>query len=119
MLFHLALKEYIDGYDVFSFDDPIFALAHFTENKSAYALIITDLRMSDLNGLKLLKKIKDANTSARTILMSGYNYDENLLFRNYPELGVIDSTIEKPIMIQRLCQRVKDELQIYQLVNSR
>ena len=31
------------------------------------------------------------------------------------EGGIIDSTIEKPITIHRLCQRVKDELQKYQL----
>jgi hypothetical protein len=34
------------------------------------------------------------------------------------EQGIIDSTVEKPVTIQRLCQRVGDELEIYQLQNS-
>lgn len=51
-LFRLTIGEKIDGYDVFSFNDPELALEHFIENKSSYALVISDLRMSELNGLE-------------------------------------------------------------------
>jgi len=84
-LFYEVLHENINGVDVFSFNDPILALKHFAENKSAYALVISDLRMSGLNGLELLKKVKDSNSSVRTILMSAYNFDENKLFQEYME----------------------------------
>ena len=117
-LFQIALNENFTGYGVFSFNDPIEAFEHFTENKNDYVLMITDLKMCSLNGLELLKKIKDANSRVRTILLSGYNFDENELFRDHMELGVIDSTIEKPVTIQRLCQRVRDELEIYDLANQ-
>jgi DNA-binding NtrC family response regulator len=112
------LHENINRVDVFSFNDPILALKHYAENKSAYALVISDLRMSGLNGLELLKKVKDSNSSVRTRLMSAYNFDENKLFQEYMEKGIIDSTIEKPVTIQRLCKRVRDELEVYRLVNS-
>jgi DNA-binding NtrC family response regulator len=49
-LFHEALRENIDGISVFSFNDPITALEHFTENKDDFALVIFDLRMPGLNG---------------------------------------------------------------------
>ena len=94
------------------------ALEHFTENKSAYTLVISDFRMPGLNALELLKKVKDANSSVRTILMSAYNFEEDELFQNYMESGIIDSAMEKPITIQRLCQRVREELEVYQLANS-
>jgi DNA-binding NtrC family response regulator len=73
--------------------------------------------MSGLNGLELLKRVKDSNSSVRTILMSGYNFDEIKSFQEYMELGIIDSTIEKPVTIQRLCQRVRDELETFGLAN--
>jgi DNA-binding NtrC family response regulator len=117
-LFYEVLRENFNGVNVFSFNDPILALEHFEENKSAYALIVSDLRMPGLNGLELLKKVKDSNSSVRTILTSAYNFDEVKLFQEYMENGIIDSTIEKPVTIQRLCQRVKDELEIYQSMNS-
>ena len=71
--------------------------------------------MPGLNGLELLKKVKSSNPNVRTILISAYNFDEDKLFQKYMEEGVIDSTIPKPVTINMLCQRVKNEFEIYQL----
>ena len=49
-----------------------------------------------------------------TILMSAFNFEEDEKFQKYMKDGVIDSTIEKPVTIHRLYQRVTDELQVYQ-----
>ena len=113
-LFHVALSENIDGISVVSFNDPVIALEHFAANKDAYVLVISDLRMPGLNGLELLKKVKSSNPKARTILMSAYNFDEDLIFLKYMEEGIIDSSIDKPVTINRLCQKVRDELENYQ-----
>ena len=104
---------------VVSFTDPVIALEHFSDNKDAYALVIADLRMPGLNGLELLKKVKTSNPNVRTILMSAYNFDEDILFLKYMEEGIIDSTIDKPVTMNRLYQRVRDELQTYQLTTSK
>ncbi|CAN5493451.1 hypothetical protein BH18THE1_BH18THE1_08590 [soil metagenome] len=93
-LFYEVLRENFNGVDIFSFNDPVLALEHFAENKIAYALVISDLRMPGLNGMELLKRVKDSNSSVRTILMSAYNFDEDKLFQEYMEKGIIDSNIE-------------------------
>jgi DNA-binding NtrC family response regulator len=84
------------------------------ENQSNYALVISDLRMSALNGLELLKKVKKVNPNVRTILMSGYNFDEDPTYLEYMKDGMIDNIIEKPVTIERLCQKVRKELNEYQ-----
>jgi len=71
------------------------AFEHFVENKENCVLVISDLRMPGLNGLELLKKVKSLNPKVRTILMSAYNFEEDILFLKYMEEGIIDSTIEK------------------------
>ena len=43
-LFRNALCENMDGVNVVSFNDPISALEHFTDNKNSYALVISDLK---------------------------------------------------------------------------
>jgi two-component system cell cycle response regulator CpdR len=109
-LFHEVLSENIEGVSVVSFTDPVIALEHYGVNKDAYALVIADLRMPGLNGLELLKKVKTSNPKVRTILMSAYNFEEDILFLKYMEEGIIDSTIEKPVTMNRLYQRVRDQL---------
>jgi len=115
-LFQIALSENIDGIYVVSFNDPVIALEHFAANKDAYVLVIADLRMPSLNGLELLKKVKSSNPKVRTILMSAYNFDEDLIFLKYMEEGIIDSSIDKPVTMNRLYQRVRDELNAYDAI---
>jgi DNA-binding NtrC family response regulator len=108
--FHEALRQNIDGISVFSFIDPVKAFEHFTENRQNYALVISDLRMPGLNGLELLKKVKTSNPKVRTILMSAYNFEEEVKFQQYMEEAVINSTIEKPVTMNRLYERVREQL---------
>jgi DNA-binding NtrC family response regulator len=110
--FHEALRQNIDGVSVVSFIDPVKAFEHFTENKENYTLVISDLRMPGLNGLELLKKVKTSNPKVRTILMSAYNFEEEELYQQYMKEGVINSTIEKPVTMNRLYQRVRDQLEV-------
>ena len=110
--FHEALRQNIDGVLVFSFTDPVKAFEHFTENSENYTLVISDLRMPGLNGLELLKKVKTSNPKVRTILMSTYNFEEEELYQQYMKEGVINSTIEKPVTMNILYQRVTDQLDV-------
>jgi len=114
LFFHEALRQNIDRISVFSFTDPVKAFEHFTENKENYALVISDLRMPGLNGLELLKKVKTSNPKVRTILMSAYNFEEEELYQSYMIEAVINSTIGKPVTINRLYQTVRYELNAYQ-----
>ena len=111
-LFHEALSENVDGISVYSFTDPVKAFEHFTEYNENYVLVIADLRMPGLNGLELLKKVKTSNPKVRTILMSAYNFEEDILFLKYMEEGIINSTIDKHVTMNRLYQTVKDQLDV-------
>ena len=46
--------------------------------------------------------------------MSAYNFDEDLLFLKYMEEGIIDSSIDKPVTMNRLYQRVLEQLNAYE-----
>jgi DNA-binding NtrC family response regulator len=74
-LFRDAICGNIDGMSVVTFNDPVLALEHFTENKQDYTLVISDLRMPSLNGLEPLKSIKSSSPNERTIIMSAYNFE--------------------------------------------
>ncbi|MGI0032029.1 MAG: response regulator transcription factor, partial [Nitrososphaeraceae archaeon] len=71
MIFADALRG-IDGISVFTFNNSLEALKHFTNNKEEYILVICDLMMPSLNGLDLVKKIKKLSPKTRTMIISGY-----------------------------------------------
>ena len=113
-LFHYAISTSIEGVSVITFNDPVIALEHFADNKKNYALVISDLRMPNLNGLELLKKVKQLKPSVRTILISAYEVDEDQVFQNYMKQGIINLFVKKPIGLPELCQEVANQVHGYQ-----
>lgn len=118
VLFRDALQR-IKGISIFAFTNPLMALEHFTINKEQYVLVISDLRMPSLNGLELVKKIKDLNPLSRTILMTAFEIDDKL-FQEYSKKEIINAFLQKPIRLDDLFVVVNKQLHTYELQkNSR
>ena len=113
-LYQDAIYGHINGISVVCFNNPVTALEHFKDNKEDYALVISDLRMRNLNGLELLKKIRMLNPNVRTILVSAYEVNEDEVFQKYMKEGIIDLFIEKPIPIDWLRQKVREQVNAYE-----
>jgi DNA-binding NtrC family response regulator len=113
-LYQDAIYGHISGISIVCFNNPVTALEHFIENKKDYALVISDLRMPNLNGLDLLSKIKMLNSNVRTILVSAYEVKEDEVFQKYMKEGIIDLFIEKPIPIDWLRQKVREQVKAYE-----
>jgi DNA-binding NtrC family response regulator len=113
VLFRDALQR-VKGISIFTFTDPVAALEHFTINKEHYVLVISDLRMPGLNGMELIKKIKDVNPFSRTILMTAFEIDDKL-FQEYSQKEIINGFLQKPIRLDDLFVEVNNQLDTYQL----
>jgi DNA-binding NtrC family response regulator len=113
MIFAEALRA-IDGISVFTFNNSLEALRHFTNNKEEYILIICDLVMPRLNGLDLVKKIKKLSPKTRTMIISGYEIEPGELQIDIKQ-GIIDKIIQKPISMNSLRQEVKYQINDYLL----
>lgn len=113
VLFRDAIRG-IGGISIFTFTDPTLALEHFKINRKDYRLIISDLRMPGINGIELLKRIKELNPLVRTVLMTAFEFDDEL-FRKNVEKQIINGFLQKPIMLRNLVKEVDNQLHIYQL----
>jgi DNA-binding NtrC family response regulator len=117
MIFAEALRG-IGGISVFTFNDSLEALKHFTNNKEEYILVICDLMMPRLDGLDLVKKIKKLRPKTRTMIISGYEIEPGELQIDINK-GIIDKIIQKPISMNGLRQEVKNQINDYQLRMSK
>jgi DNA-binding NtrC family response regulator len=113
-LYQDAIYDHIEGISVVCFNNPLTALDHFIENKKDYVLVISDLRMPKLSGLDVLSKVKMLNSNVRTILVSAYEVKEDKIFQKYMKDGTIDLFIEKPIPIDWLRQKVREQIEVYE-----
>lgn len=111
ILFRDALIS-INGITVFTFTDPVSALEHFQMNEHAYVLVISDFRMPTLNGMELLKQMKEKNKSVRTILMTAFTIDQ--IFRDYTKKKIIDGFVQKPVRLFDLVKEVDTQLHAYE-----
>jgi DNA-binding NtrC family response regulator len=111
ILFQAALRS-TARIRILTYTDPILALEHFLVNDHTYALVIFDSKMSGLNGMELLKKMKGLNQFVRTILITAYELDQNL-FMQYAKMGIINGFLQKPIRLDDLRDEVNNQLLAY------
>jgi DNA-binding NtrC family response regulator len=113
VLFRDAIRG-IRGISIFTFTNPIIALEHFKINRKDYRLIVSDLRMPGINGIELLKRMKELNPLVRTVLMTAFESDDEL-FQQYAEKQIINGFLQKPILLKDLVKEVDNQLHIYKL----
>ena len=115
-LFRDALQT-TNGFTIFAFTDPKVAFEHFALNREDYTLIISDLRMPSINGMELIKKIKELNPYIRTILMTAFAINDDL-FYEYAKKKLINGFLQKPIHLGDLHAEVNSQLHRYDLLKQ-
>jgi DNA-binding NtrC family response regulator len=68
-----ALTKY--GYDVEVFDNPVKAIDRFDEKE--FDVVVTDLRMDQLNGIQVLEHVKEKSAKTKVIFITAYATVEN------------------------------------------
>lgn len=91
-LLSMILK--LNDFDVVPFTDPELALAGF--GKDRYDLLLLDVKMPEMGGFELYKKIKKIDKRARVCFITNYRLECLRAFKeSFPELGP-DSLVDKP-----------------------
>ncbi|HJR48860.1 MAG TPA: response regulator [Nitrososphaeraceae archaeon] len=103
----LSLKR--QGFNAYGFTDPLLAFEHFKNNSENIDLILCDIRMPQMNGYELVKKIKALQPKVGVILMSAFEIND-LEFSKILPYVKIDGFISKPISLKNLTTRVKKYL---------
>ena len=99
-LFRDALQ--VAGYEVRAFTDPTEALEDFRLHNEEYGVIITDIRMPEMSGIELIKRVNQINKNVKVFLMTAFELKNEEL----QELRM-NEFLNKPIYTQRLVEMVK------------
>ena len=99
-LFRDALQ--VAGYNVRAFTNPTEALEDFRLHNEEYGVIITDIRMPEMSGIELIKRVNQINKNVKVFLMTAFELKNEEL----QELKM-NEFLNKPIYTQRLVEMVK------------
>ena len=99
-----------DSFNVFGFTDPTLALEHFRLNAANYGLVISDIRMPQMNGFEFIKKVKEIKPEIKVFLMTAFEIND-IEFRRVLPSTRIDEFIQKPISIERLNTLVRTHVE--------
>jgi DNA-binding response OmpR family regulator len=103
-LFYRMSLEY-HGFEVEAFNDPSQALSNFKTDY--YDLIILDIKMPNMDGFKLYKKIKEKDPNVRACFLTASElYYKKFRSREYSTLDK-ELFIRKPIENEELIQEIK------------
>lgn len=98
-----------EGYNVTSFSSSSNALMHFSDkNPYFYHLVIMDIRMPELNGIKLYSHLKVLNPDVKVLFLSALNALDEVL-SIFPEIKHSE-IIRKPIEPDALLSNIKSIL---------
>jgi DNA-binding NtrC family response regulator len=89
------------SFNVFGFTDPRLALEHFNLNAARYILVISDMRMPQMNGFEFIKKIKEIKPEIKVFLMTAFEIND-IEFRRVLPCTKIDEFIQKPVSLEKL-----------------
>ena len=91
---------------MFGFTRPSQAIEHFQINFKQYALVISDLRMPEMNGYEFIKRVKEIKPEVKVFFMSAFEIDDIQFRRVLPSFR-IDEFMEKPISAEKFITAVK------------
>jgi DNA-binding NtrC family response regulator len=92
------------------FTNPEEALQNLQSNsKDYYSLVLSDIRMPEMSGIQLARKVNDINPSIKVVLMTAYEIKDNKFSKVSPPIH-IDGFIQKPTSITDLTNKILDIL---------
>lgn len=94
-----------NGFLVNAFTNPEEALKELESNSKEYCLMLSDIRMPALSGIKLAKKAKAINPNVKVVLMTAFEINENEFSKVFPSTQV-DGFIQKPVHINDLVNTI-------------
>jgi YesN/AraC family two-component response regulator len=95
----------MNGFNVNAFTNPELALQEFKSNSKEYCLMLSDIRMPVLSGIKLARKVKEINPNVKVVLMTSFEIHDNEFSKVFPS-SEVDGFVQKPVQTKDLVNTI-------------
>jgi DNA-binding NtrC family response regulator len=108
-----VIRRYLEkwGFDVDTFTNPLYAYEVFKTNSERYSLLLTDIRMPEMSGIRLAKLVQEIKPRMKVVIMTAYEVTPDELNEHLPTITHRD-ILQKPFKLLQICAAVKKQLQM-------
>ena len=76
------------GFVVHGFTNPLLALEYFKNNCNSIDNVLSDIRMPQMNGCELVKRIRNLRTEVKIIIMSAFEFNHAEMKKVLPNIKI-------------------------------
>lgn len=97
------------GYEVHGFSDSVKALEHIENGCKECQMLVSDIRMPNINGFQLVRRVRELRPEMKIILMTAFTVSMPEFRAVFPSTHV-DEILTKPFMPSKLAEKVNEML---------
>jgi CheY-like chemotaxis protein len=86
----------LKGMNTYGFTNPVLAVEHFRNNATNYDMVVTDIRMPQMNGFQVARAVKEIRQDIKLILITAFEMNKSEFEKVLPSTKV-DAFITKPV----------------------
>jgi two-component system OmpR family response regulator len=94
------------GFLVDAYTNPEEALQQFESDAESYSLILSDIWMKSISGIRLAEKVKETNPNVKVLLLTGSEIRDDKELSKVSTSTSIDGLVQKPISINKLADKI-------------
>lgn len=96
----------LKGMNTYGFSNPILAVEHFRNNAANYDIVVTDIRMPDMNGFEVARAVKEVRPDIKIAFITAFDINKSEFEKVLPSTKV-DVFIAKPVKLGTFVERIK------------
>ena len=103
----------LKGMNTNGFTNPVLAVEHFRNNAANYDIVITDIRMPQMNGFEVARAVKEIRPDIKLTFITAFEINKSEFEKVLPSTKV-DAFITKPVKSATFAEIIKGIMQQHQ-----
>ncbi len=100
----------VKGVNTYGFTDPVLAVEHFRNNAANYDMVVTDIRMQQMNGFEVARAVKEIRPDIKLAFITAFEINKSEFEKVLPSTKV-DAFITKPVKPATFVEIIKGIMQ--------
>ena len=102
----LKLSLEIKGVSTYGFTNPVLAVEHFRNNAANYDIVVTDIRMPQMNGFEVARAVKEIKPDIKLAFITAFEINKSEFEKVLPSTKA-DAFIKKPVKSSTFAEIIK------------